>query len=54
MRSNVQVKEIREMGQRMIDILGLEGSPIGVRLLTPDERHWRGQKSSNITGTARR
>jgi uncharacterized protein (DUF169 family) len=37
MRPNVEVKEIREMGQRMIDILGLEGSPIGVRLLTADE-----------------
>ncbi len=31
------MNEIREMGQRMIDILGLEGSPVGVRLLTADE-----------------
>ena len=34
MRPNITAKEIREMGQHMIDILGLEGSPIGVRLLT--------------------
>lgn len=37
MRPDVQVKEIREMGQRMIDILGLKGSPVGVRLLTAGE-----------------
>jgi uncharacterized protein (DUF169 family) len=37
MRPNIPATEIRKMGQRMIDILGLEGSPIGVRLLTVND-----------------
>lgn len=36
MDSRLELKQIREHGARMISILGLSSSPVGVRLLSPD------------------
>jgi uncharacterized protein (DUF169 family) len=52
--AKMQTMKVQAAGQQMAAILGLTGSPIGVRLLAPGQGQPEGHCHSEIIATARR